>query len=62
MIPHHQFLLTSRVEEADDRLMLHCAWEVARGCVRLLIISNDTDTVVTLLCFITEWQAHGLPL
>ena len=52
--------LTSRVEEADDRLVLHCAWEVARGCVRLLVISNDTDTVVTLLCFITEWQAHGL--
>ncbi len=52
--------LTNSVEEADDRLVLHCAWEVARGCERLLVISNDTDTVVRLLRFITEWREHGL--
>jgi hypothetical protein len=52
--------LTCCVEEADDRLLLHCAWEVARGCERLIVISNDTDTVVRLLRFITEWLEHGL--
>ena len=29
--------LTGRVEEADDRLVLHCEWEVARGRKRLLV-------------------------
>jgi len=52
--------LTSCVEEADDRLLLHCAWEVSCGCKRLLVISNDTDTVVRLLRFITDWREHGL--
>ena len=52
--------LTCNVEEADDRLLLHCAWEVAQGCERLLVISNDTDTVVRLLHFIIKWQDHGL--
>jgi hypothetical protein len=52
--------LTGTVEEADDRLLLHCAWEVTRGCDRLMVISNDTDTVVRLLRFIHEWRDHGL--
>ena len=52
--------LTCCVEEADDRLLLHCAWEVIHGCKRLVVISNDTDTVVRLLRFVTEWREHGL--
>ena len=48
------------MEEADDRLLLHCAWEVSCGCKRLLVISNDTDTVVRLLRFITDCREHGL--
>ena len=53
-------VLMGSVEEADDRLVLHCAWEVARGCQRLLVISNDTDTIVRLMRFITEWREQGL--
>ena len=53
-------VLNGVVEEADDRLLLHCAWEVARGCKRLVVISNDTDTVVRLLRFTREWQESGM--
>ena len=49
-------VLMGCVEEADDRLVLHCAWEVARGCQWLLVISNDTDTIERLMRFITEWR------
>ena len=52
--------LTCRVEEADDRLVLHCAWEVDRGSSRLLVISNDTDTIVYLLRFISQMRERGL--
>ena len=53
-------LARSRELKAAIRLVLHCAWEVARGCERLMVISNDTDTVVRLLRFITKWREHGL--
>lgn len=59
-LPANMDALTCSVEEADDRLVLHCAWEVVRGCARILVISNDTDTVVRLLLFITGWREHGL--
>ncbi len=52
--------LTCDVEEADHRLVLHCAWEVDRGSRRLLVISNDTDTIACLLRFIPQLRAKGL--
>jgi hypothetical protein len=58
--PENINTFTGTVEEADDRLLLHCAWEVTRGCDRLTVISNDTDTVVRLLHLIYEWRDHGL--
>jgi hypothetical protein len=33
---------------------------VGQGCKRLLVISNDTDTVVRLLHFVRYWQDLGL--
>ena len=48
--------LTSKVEEADDRLVIHCAYEISCGSTRLLVISNDTDTVTRLLYFFSEFQ------
>ena len=48
--------LTGSVEEADERLVLHCAWKVSRGCKRLLVISNDTDAIVWLL---RSWPSDG---
>jgi len=52
--------LTCTVEEADYKILLRCAWEVGRGCVRLLVISNDTDTLVRLLYFCDQWKEQGL--
>ena len=52
--------LTCKVEEADDRLVIHCAWEISRGGKRLLVMSNDTDTVTRLLYFFSEFQKRGL--
>ena len=48
------------IEEADDRLVLHCAWELDCGSDRLLGISNDTDTVVRLLCLMPQLRERGL--
>lgn len=52
--------LTCNVEEADDRLVRHCAWEVDHETRRLLVISNDTDTIVRLLYFIPQFREKGL--
>lgn len=59
-LPENIDTLTGTVEEADDRLLLHCAWEVTRGCTRLMVISSDTDTVVRLLHFIHGWRDSRL--
>ena len=48
------------LEEADDRLVVYCAWEIVHGNSRLLVISNDTDTVVCLLNFVPDFREHGL--
>lgn len=52
--------LTCDAEEADDRIIMHCAWEVDQGSSRLLVVSNDTDTVTRLLHFIHHLQKKGL--
>ena len=52
--------LNCHVEEADDRIMIHCEWKVNCGSKRLLVISNDTDTVARLLRFIPQWREMGL--
>ena len=52
--------LTCKVEEADDRIVVHCAWEINQGSTQLLVMSNDTDTVTRLLYFLPEFQKRGL--
>ena len=52
--------LLSNVEEADDRLVMHCAYEVDRGTKRILAISNDVDTVKRLLCYMPAFKSKGL--
>ena len=48
--------LTSKVEEANDRLVVHCAYKISCRRTRLLVISNDTDTVTQLLYLFSEFQ------
>ena len=43
--------LTCPIEEADDHIVLHCALKVDHGNGWLLVISNDTDTIVLLRRF-----------
>ena len=47
--------LTSWQEEADERIVPHAFWAVHQGCERLVVISNDTDSIVRLL-----HSAHSL--
>ena len=52
--------LSLAVEEADDRLVLHCEHEVQSGGTSIVVISNDTDTLVRLLFCIEKWIQNGL--
>ncbi len=52
--------LTCDVEEAGHRIVLHCGWEVNRGSSLLLVISNDTDTIMSLLRFMPQLRENGL--
>ena len=52
--------LTSSIEEADDRIVVHCAWQVEKGGTRLLVITNDSDTVMRRLCFFHPMEQMGL--
>ena len=52
--------LKAPIEEADDRIVHHCAYEVNHGCKRILTISNDADTVARLLHFMKTFKDHGL--
>ena len=38
--------LSSWIEEADARIILHVDWAVrAKGCEKIVVVSNDTRTV-----------------
>ncbi|MES9880567.1 MAG: hypothetical protein ABW185_06755 [Sedimenticola sp.] len=52
--------LAGWIEEADDRLIPHAIWAVNNGCQRLVVISNDTDTVARMLRFIHMLPRDGL--
>ncbi len=47
------------MEEAGHRIVLHCGWEVNSGSSRLLVISNDTDTIVSLLRCMPQLREKG---
>ena len=49
------------IEEADARLVAHVDWAVhLKKCERVVILSNDTDTVALLLRYMPYSQALGL--
>ena len=39
------------LKDADERIMPHAIWAVRHGCQRLVVMLNDTDTVMRLLHF-----------
>ncbi len=41
--------LSGWLEEADARIIPHTNWTVEKGCERVVVLSNDTDSVVLLL-------------
>ncbi len=47
-------------EEADSRIISHVHWAVGRGCERAIVVSNDTDTVILLLRYISLFKEGGL--
>ena len=49
--------LTSYIEEAHDRIVIHCEWQVKQRGSRLLVISNNSNTVMRLLCFFPSIEA-----
>ena len=53
-------LLPTWGEEADIRLLSHIDWSVEKGCERIIVLSNDTDTVVQILRHITAFFEKGL--
>ena len=53
-------VLNNWQEEADCRLVPHSKWAVDSGSKRLLILSNDTDSVALLLRFISVLKGAGL--
>ena len=53
-------LLSTWEEEADSRLLSHIDWSVEKGCERIIVLSNDTDTVVQILRHITAFFEKGL--
>ena len=48
------------VEEADCRTIIHVDWALTRGCKRVVIISNDTDTVMILLRYMSHFRQSCL--
>ncbi|MES9884561.1 MAG: hypothetical protein ABW185_27265 [Sedimenticola sp.] len=47
-------------EEADCMLISHIAWSVERGCDRVVVISNDTDSIALILRYMTVFKTKGL--
>ena len=48
--------LSSWLEEADSRIIPHVNWSVEHGCQRMLVFSNDTDTICLLLHYLRIFQ------
>ena len=48
------------IEEVDDRLLVHCQYEVYCGTKCLIVLSNDADSVARLLFFMGYFKQNGL--
>ena len=47
----------TNVEEADDQIIMHSAYEIDNGSQQLLVISNDSDTVLSLFCYMPTFMS-----
>ena len=52
--------LTSRIEEADMRIIPHVNQTVKRRSNNIVILSNDTDVVVLVLNYMEKIVSEGL--
>ena len=52
--------LKAPIEEADDRIIRHAFYEVQQGSKRILVVSNDADTIARLLYFMKKYKERGL--
>ena len=52
--------LSSWQEEADTRLVSHINWSVDKGCERVLVLSNDTDSSMNMLRYLDMFFTKGL--
>ena len=48
------------IEEADCRTIIHVDWALTRGCKRVVIISNETDTVMIFLRYMSHFRQSCL--
>ena len=48
------------IEDAAYRIVLHCIWQIKQGGSRKFVISNDSDTVMRLLCCFHHMEQIGL--
>ena len=53
-------ILSNWQEEADCRIISHVHWAVETGCHKVVVVSNDTDTVILLLHYIGLFEEGGL--
>ena len=52
--------LNSWDEEADDRVILHTEWAIKNGAKRVVVLSNDSDTLILLLRYVDHFIKSGL--
>ena len=52
--------LSSWLEEADSRIPALINWSVQRGCQRMLVFSNDTDSICYGLRYLNQFERLGL--
>ena len=50
----------SHIEEADDRIFPHIAYDIKKGLENFLLVSNDTDTVGRALYHMSTLKQNGL--
>ena len=47
-------------EEADSRVIIHIQWSISIGAKRVIVLSNDSDTLMLLFRYISQFLSKGL--
>ena len=53
-------VLDSWEEEADNKVINHTMWSVNNGRKRVVVLSNDCDTLMLLLRYMEKFMSNGL--